>query len=173
MDGGPIRWAQRWGLLVKEPRDFPTLFAHVNYCDNGELAQLATHACSVVYCPRTHAYFGHPPHRYRDMLEAEVNVCLGTDSLASNPDLNVLREAALVHQRDGFSAYKALEMITRRAAVALGVGDLVGTLSVKKYADFVMFPMEVAADATADSVVKELLGATPAPAAVCLSGVFV
>src|SRR5262249_27479805 len=152
IDGGPIRWAQRWGLLVRDPRDFPTLLAHVNYCDDGELAQLATHACSVAYCPRTHAYFRHPPHRYRDMLEAQVNVCLATDSLASNPDLNVLREAALLHQRDGLLAHTALDMITRRGATALGASDHVGTLGPNKYADLVFFSLDVAADASVDSL---------------------
>lgn len=169
-DGGPVRWAQRWGLLIKEPRDFPTLLAHVNYCDVGELAQLATHACSVVYCPRTHDYFRHPPHRYRDMLEAQVNVCLGTDSLASNPDLNVLKEAQLVHTRDDILAYLALDMITRRPALALGVSDQVGTLAPGKQADLALFPLEIAAGATADAVAQALLREAPTPLAVYLAG---
>src|SRR5262249_39852366 len=53
MPGGPVRWAQRWGLLLADatdpkPRRFPVLLAHVNYCDNGELAQLAVSRASVV-----------------------------------------------------------------------------------------------------------------------------
>jgi cytosine/adenosine deaminase-related metal-dependent hydrolase len=169
-DGGPIRWAQRWGLLVHEPRDFPTLLAHVNYCDLGELNQLATHACSVVYCPRTHAHFRHPPHRYREMLEAQINVCLGTDSLASNPDLNILKETQLLHIRDGLLAYHALDMITRRAAAALGVSGEVGTLAPGKKADAVLFPGEVAPGATADALAQALLRDVPAPAAVFVDG---
>jgi cytosine/adenosine deaminase-related metal-dependent hydrolase len=169
-DGGPIRWAQRWGLLVHEPRDFPTLLAHVNYCDTGELAQLATHACSVVYCPRTHEYFRHPPHRYRDMLEAQINVCLGTDSLASNPDLNILKDAALLHTRDGFLAYHALDLITRRAAAALGVIGDVGTLAPGKKADAVLFSVDIPPGATADEIAQQVLREIPTPAAVYLAG---
>ena len=74
-DGGPIRLAKSLGLL-----DFPTLLAHVNYCDDSELALLAAGRSSIVWCPRTHDYFGHPPHRWRDMLAAGINVAIGTDS---------------------------------------------------------------------------------------------
>ena len=52
---------------------------------------------SIVYCPRTHAAFGHPPHPFRDFLARGVRVALGTDSLASNPDLDLLAEARFVH----------------------------------------------------------------------------
>ncbi len=62
-DGGPIRFAQNLGLL-----DGPNLLAHVNYCDDAELDLLAAGNASVVYCPRTHAYFGHPPQSWREML---------------------------------------------------------------------------------------------------------
>src|SRR5262249_9817141 len=96
-DGGPIRWAQFCGLLITDPRDLPILLAHVNYCDDAELALLAASHANVIYCPRTHHYFRHPPHRYREMLAAKINVCLGTDSLASNPDLSLLREAQFLH----------------------------------------------------------------------------
>ena len=54
----------------------------------------------VVYCPRTHAYFGHQPHPYLDMLADGVFVQLGTDSLASNPSLSILEEARYLWHRD-------------------------------------------------------------------------
>ena len=49
---------------------------------------------AVVHCPRTHAYFGHRPYPLAKMLAAGVNVALGTDSCASNPDLSLLGEMA-------------------------------------------------------------------------------
>jgi cytosine/adenosine deaminase-related metal-dependent hydrolase len=169
MPGGPIRWAQRWGLLLADaadpkPRRFPVLLAHVNYCDKGELAQLSVSRASVAYCPRTHEYFGHPPHRYRDMLESGVNVCLGTDSRASNPDLSVLREAQRLVQRDGFDAYEALAMMTRRGAEALGMKDA-GTLSVGKFADAVLVQGGAGEDA-AETIIR----AAALPAKVWVGG---
>ena len=74
-DGGPIRYAKTLGLL-----EIPSILAHVNYCDDEELAILASGRASVIYCPRTHAYFAHPPHRFRDMLGRGINVAIGTDS---------------------------------------------------------------------------------------------
>ena len=72
---GPIMLARDLGLL-----DYGALFAHVNYCSDEELATLARGKASVVYCPRTHDFFGHPPHRFREMMAAGINVALGTDS---------------------------------------------------------------------------------------------
>ncbi len=170
MPGGPIRWAQRWGLLLADagdprPRQFPVLLAHVNYCDNGELAQLAVSRASVAYCPRTHEYFKHPPHRYRDMLESGINVCLGTDSLASNPDLSILREAQLLLQRDQLDPYEALAMITRRGADALGLSKDLGSLTPGKLADVILLTAGSQGDGA-----REIVEAASEPSAVWIGG---
>lgn len=176
-NGGPVRWAQLWGLLVTDPvtpppRDLPVLLAHVNYCDNAELAQLAGSQVSVAYCPRTRAFFGHDavtPHRYRDMLDAGINVCLATDSLASNPDLSVLGEARLLQERDGLPALAALDMITRRAAMALGRRDQLGSLVPRACADLQLLPL-ADAGAAGEAFFDEILRTSPAPAAVWVAG---
>jgi cytosine/adenosine deaminase-related metal-dependent hydrolase len=135
--GGPIRFAQSLGLL-----DEPTVLAHVNYCDDAELALLAAGRASVVYCPRTHAYFGHPPHRWRDMLAAGVNVALGTDSLASSPDLNLVDDLRLLRRlAPDVPADTLWRLITTRAARALGMHESVGTLAPGMAADLVAFPI--------------------------------
>ena len=169
MRGGPIRWAQRWGLLLADAREsktraFPVLLAHVNYCNPGELSQLAASRASVAYCPRTHAYFGHPPHRYRDMLAAGINVCLATDSRASNPDLSLLKEAKLLLERDGMDPYALLEMITRRGAAALGL-ERVGTIAPGQAADLTLLPWPGEGDPA-----EWALRIAPKPAAVWLGG---
>ena len=46
------------------------------------LDRLQKSSKGVVYCPRTHAYFGHSQHAYRDMMPSNIRVSLGTDSLA-------------------------------------------------------------------------------------------
>ena len=134
-DGGPIRFAASLGLL-----DYAkTLLAHVNYCDDDELAILAAGKASVVYCPRTHAYFGHPPHRWREMLAAGVNVAVGTDSLASSPTLDLLEDLRLLRRlAPEMPAVELWRMGTSRGAAALGLGD-VGTLAVGSRADAVAF----------------------------------
>jgi cytosine/adenosine deaminase-related metal-dependent hydrolase len=134
--GGPIRFARAAGLL-----DYPTLLAHVNYCDDQEMALLAAGRASVVYCPRTHAYFGHSPHRWRDMLRAGINVALGTDSCASSPDLNLVDDLRLIRRLTSEApAHTLWELATVRAARAIGLEDRAGTLEAGKAADFVAFP---------------------------------
>jgi aminodeoxyfutalosine deaminase len=174
--GGPIRWAQLHGLLISDRRNpparaFPVVLAHVNYLDNTELSQLAASVVSVAYCPRTRQFFGHDevtPHRYRDMLDAGINVCLATDSLGSNPDLSVLKEAQFVCERDRISGQLALEMITGRAADALGVAG--GRLLAENWADMIAMPLAVDAGESADSICRRLIHECAPPRAMWLAG---
>lgn len=158
--GGPIRLAKALGLL-----DRPTLLAHVNYCDDDELAILAAGRASVVYCPRTHRYFGHPPHRFRDMLARGINVAVGTDSCASSPDLNLLDDLRLIHQiAPDHSAARVLEMGTRRGAVALGLERECGSIAPNHSADILAFP------ATGTDPLLSLLESDTLPAQVWFAG---
>ena len=151
--GGPVRFAKSLGLL-----DTPAVLAHVNYCDDAELALLAAGRASVVYCPRTHAYFGHPPHRWRDMLAAGVNVAVGTDSLASSPDLNLVDDLRVLRQLAPEMPAEALwQLVTSRASRALGMERTVGTLTPAKAADFVVFPATSAAADPLASVLDQPL----------------
>lgn len=47
---------------------------------------------SLVYCPRTQAFFGHDPGGLNRMLRQNGRIALGTDSRASNPDLSIWNE---------------------------------------------------------------------------------
>jgi cytosine/adenosine deaminase-related metal-dependent hydrolase len=135
--GGPIRFAREVGLL-----DYPTLLAHVNYCDAEELAMLAAGQASVVYCPRTHAYFDHPPHRWREMLAGGINVAVGTDSTASSPDLNLVDDLRLLHRlAPDFPPARLWELATWRAARAIQWDQHIGSLAPGKAADMVVFPI--------------------------------
>lgn len=132
----PVEYADAIGLLACGP-----LLAHVNYVTDSDIAALARSGASVAYCPRTHRFFEHEPHRYRDMLKAGVNVCIGTDSLASAPSLSILEELRFMRQIDAITPDAALlEMGTIRGARALGLDRELGSLEVGKRADFVVFP---------------------------------
>lgn len=118
-----------------------SLFVHANYLPLQSIDGF-TPNMSVVYCPRTHAAFSHPPHLFREFLARGARVCLGTDSLASNPDLDVLAEARFVHQRyPDFPGEHLLRMATLAGADALGQGDLSGSLTPGKSADLVVVPL--------------------------------
>lgn len=120
-------------------RPQPRLIVHANYLP-ADFPFRPEH--SVVYCPRTHAAFGHPPHPFRDFLARGVRVCLGTDGLTSNPDLDVLAEARFVRSRyPDFPGDQLLRTITLSGAEALGWADECGSLEVGKSADFVAVPL--------------------------------
>jgi cytosine/adenosine deaminase-related metal-dependent hydrolase len=117
----------------------PVLYAHGNYLNESiSLPQTST----IVYCPRTHAAFGHPPHPFQKLLAAGVRVALGTDSLASNPDLDVLAEARFLHRRHPeVPGATLLCLATLWGAEALGWGDHCGSLVKGKSADLVILPL--------------------------------
>lgn len=118
------------------------MFVHCNYMPVEWCKYLSGAVVPVVYCPRTHAAFGHPPHPFREFLARGVRVALGTDSLASNPDLDILAEARFVRGRyPDFPGDALLRMITLDGAAALGWADEVGSLAPGKSADFVAVPL--------------------------------
>lgn len=114
------------------------LIVHGNYLAPHQVPRGAT----VIYCPRTHAAFGHGWHPFRDFLKAGVRVALGTDSLASNPDLDIFAEAQFVHQRyPDVSGANLLRTITLSGAEALGWSAEAGSLTPGKSADIVGIPL--------------------------------
>jgi cytosine/adenosine deaminase-related metal-dependent hydrolase len=145
--------------------DRPVL-VHGNYLTQHQWRKLKA-GSSVVYCPRTHEYFGHRPHRYLEMAAYGVNVALGTDSLASNPDLSVLNEARFLWRRDRsrLTGPGLLRMAARNGAAVLDY-DEGGTLEVGKRADFVVLPCP----GPANDPWEQLFGEETAPAAVYVGG---
>jgi cytosine/adenosine deaminase-related metal-dependent hydrolase len=76
----------------------------------------------------------------------QVRVALGTDSLASNPDLDVLQEVRFIHsQYPNISAAQLMHLVTRAGAEALGWGEETGSLRQGKSADLAVVPLSSAA----------------------------
>jgi len=129
-------------FLSLELQEQSFLLAHVNYINDAEIIALGRRRHSVVFCPRSHNFFGHPAHRFGDMLAAGINVCLGTDSLASNNTLSILDEMRFVHQQyPNFSTDILIKMGTINGAVALGWEDKIGSITSGKEADLVAIPL--------------------------------
>ena len=115
----------------------PVLVAHGNYLTDAEIGILAESGSSVAYCPRSHAFFQHADHPWRRLLAAGVNVCLGTDSLASSPSLSILEEARFLAAREPDADPKTLlAMATCRGARALGIANRTGDLREGLAAEF-------------------------------------
>lgn len=112
------------------------IFVHGNYLDPAT-PFLPTQ--TLVVCPRTHAAFGHPHHPFPKM---KVRVALGTDSLASNPDLDILAEARFLRRHyPEVPPALILRMLTLNGAWALGFDAVTGSLTPGKSADLVVLPL--------------------------------
>ena len=135
---GPVELAEQTGVLCDR-----CVIAHANHVSDDDLDRIARSGASVAHCPRTHAAFGQPPHRFAEMLDHGINVCLGTDSLASNPDLGILGELRFLREKlPGCSPQRLIEMATIRGARALGFEERAGSLAPGKAADLVIVPLD-------------------------------
>ena len=133
--------------LADAPR---ALIVHGNYLADDEIEFLAARShLSVVYCPRTHEFFGHEPHPWRRMLARGVHVALGTDGRGSNPDLSLWNELTFLHSRfTDVAPQRLLEMGTLVGARALGFEKDCGSLTPGKRADLVVVSLATQAPAT-------------------------
>ncbi len=121
-----------------------TLVIHGNFLNCEEMAFLGARRekMTLVYCPRTQAYFPHGPYPLTELFAAGVRVAVGTDSRASNPDLSVLSELRhIAKHHPGVPPDEILKMGTLHAAEALGLADQVGSLSPGKSAAFAVVPL--------------------------------
>jgi len=121
----------------------PALCIHGNYLS---LNAPIPDNLSLVHCPRTHAAFGHPPFPLQHWIDRGVNVAIGTDSLASNPDLSVLEEMREVRRwHPDIPGDVILQLGTSNGARALGLDRECGSLEQGMTADFVVVPIDDAA----------------------------
>jgi cytosine/adenosine deaminase-related metal-dependent hydrolase len=140
----PHRWRplDYLRMLAAAPR---SLIIHGNYLMADEIEFLGRHGdpMSVVYCPRTHEYFRNTPYPLQTMLAAGVRIALGTDSRASNPDLDLLAELRHIsNTMPGVMPEQLVRMATLSGAEALGLAGETGSLSQGKRADIIALPCD-------------------------------
>jgi len=116
------------------------IIAHLNYLQDYDYELVARSGASVVHCPKCHTYFGHAPFPLKALRERGVNVCLGTDSLASNSSPDMRSEMREVQAMHGLGDRDVLEMVLLNGARALGQAGKLGEISRGSTADLVAFP---------------------------------
>ena len=141
--GSPVAHFARNKLLGEN-----VLAIHVNYLARGDATLLAKNKTHVVHCPRSHDYFKHAKFERERLANAGVNLCLGTDSLATTrktgkqkPELDLFAEMQLLAERDPtVSPLEILHMATVNGARALGLAGQIGELSKNADADLIAVP---------------------------------
>ena len=125
------------------------IVAHLNELAESdfELLEESTSKLHVVHSPRSHAYFGHSRFPFERLRSLGFNICLGTDSLASNEDLSLFAEMrAFQRSEPAFSPKEVLEMVTGNAALALGKPQALGRIHANRFADLIAIPCTETAD---------------------------
>jgi len=124
----------------------PNLMAvHFTQANDEEIALLAESGSHIVHCPESNLKLASGFCPVKKLMDAGINVALGTDSTASNNDLNMLGEmhtasllAKGVSQDAGaLNAMQTVRMATLNGARALGLDHLTGSLDTGKYADII------------------------------------
>jgi cytosine/adenosine deaminase-related metal-dependent hydrolase len=118
------------------------IIAHLNYLQDYDYDLIARTGASIVHCPKCHTYFGHAPFPLKALRERGINICLGTDSLASNNSLDLRGEMREVLQFHPVTSREVLEMCTLNGAKALKQSGQLGEISPGSLADLVAFPYE-------------------------------
>ncbi|MDH5621332.1 MAG: amidohydrolase, partial [Gammaproteobacteria bacterium] len=125
--------------------DGPTIAAHVVWPTETEIPILVARQVGVIHNPTSNMKIASGISPVAEMLAAGVRVGLGTDGAASNNDLDMweeMRLAALLQKVDRMDpqvlpAPTVLNMATRGGALAVGLGDTVGSIEVGKRADII------------------------------------
>ncbi len=145
----PLDYLQQLAVLQRP------LVVHGNLLDDAEIEWLGRHPhVVVVYCPRTHVHFGHPPHPWQRLRDGGTPVVLGTDGRASNPDLSIWHELQFLSRTSRLlSAHDLLTMATQTAARALGLDNDLGTLTPGKEAFAVAVTLP-SSSGTVDAIIQ-------------------
>ena len=124
----PVEYLDRLGVLT--PR---TLAVHCVHLDHQDVSRLQARGVTVVTCPRSNQRLGVGKAPVSKLMASGIPVALGTDSLASSPDVDVFTEIAHLRQdHPGLSPAAALRIATLNGARALGMGDALGSIEVGK-----------------------------------------
>jgi 5-methylthioadenosine/S-adenosylhomocysteine deaminase len=126
--------------------DAKVLAAHCVHIDDGEIQTLLHHHAGVAHNPSSNLKLASGFAPASRMLEAGLNVGIGTDGPASNNDLDMFEEMRLASfvaksstgNPTALPAQTAVAMATRLGAHALHMGEITGSLEVGKRADLIL-----------------------------------
>jgi aminodeoxyfutalosine deaminase len=119
------------------------IIAHLNELTESdfELLEKVKTKFHVVHSPRSHDYFGHSPFQSERLRRLGFNICLGTDSLASNESLSLFAEMrAFQRSHPEISPEKIFEMVTVNPASALRQQNTLGRIRPGFRADLIAVP---------------------------------
>lgn len=138
----PVEYLDSLGLLGED-----LILAHCVHVSDNDIRLLARHKVSVAHCPCSNMKLGSGIFRYRDMIDAGVRICLGTDGASSNNCLDMgmeMKFAALLSKVGGdletVTAGRVFEWATRNGAEFFGIDA--GVIEPGRLADCVLVSLQ-------------------------------
>jgi cytosine/adenosine deaminase-related metal-dependent hydrolase len=125
------------------------ILAHLNELNENDfhLLEASGPKFSVVHCPRSHNYFGHSRFAFERLQALGFNICLGTDSLASNDSLSLFDEMRAFQKTfPSVSPQQTLRMVTINPARALRQQNELGRIRPGFEADLIAVPCSGSGD---------------------------
>lgn len=116
----PVKYLESLGVL-----DEKTLLVHMVYLEEGDIEILRKRKVKICVCPRSNLYIGVGLPKLKTLLEAGLEVGIGTDSLASNESLSIWEELKVLYfYYPEVSPYELLKLATFNGARILGYFNL-------------------------------------------------
>src|SRR5262249_18685557 len=149
----PLRHLIKNGLIGED-----CILAHMNELDSHDLEVLSGsrwRPLHVVHCPKSHRFLHHRRFPMEALLERGLNVCLGTDSLASNDSLDLFSEMRTARRNyPALAARDLLEMVTVRPARALKMEGGLGKIKRGYLADLIAIPFTGTVDEVYEAIIE-------------------
>ena len=137
------------------------IVAHLNELTDADfdLLQRSNSRFHIVHCPHSHNYFDHSPFAFDRLRSLGFNICLGTDSLASNQTLSLFDEMRAFQKKfPSVSPEQILQMVTVNPARALQQESALGQVLPGAHADVIAVPIKGGGD-----VFEEIVAFTGKP----------
>jgi len=120
--------------------NIPLLLVHCVQLSDDQLKEIKNWNSSICICPRSNHFTGVGMPPLKAMLDHQLNICIGTDGLSSNEDLNLFKELSFTKKQFPFLNNRTLlEMATINGAKALKKDAIYGSIECGKKNDLLVF----------------------------------
>jgi cytosine/adenosine deaminase-related metal-dependent hydrolase len=143
----PVEWLAEHGVLTEQ-----SLCIHAVQVSARDIRVLAESGSAVAHCPLSNRAHGHGVAPLGTLRAAGIRVGLGTDSVVSVGQLDLLAEARAARSLGSLDPDETIELCTLAGARALGIDAETGSLRVGKWADCTVIRVRAATGTPAERV---------------------
>lgn len=138
-----------WSLFEELNIPSQSILAHGNLLTSDDIGKIAQSQCTIVHCPQSARWFGHPRLDVESCMQRGLSVALGTDSLASAESLSLWEQMRLMWDSyPQLSCETLLSMATGIPGRALAMFADIGAIKVGASMDLLLLELDNAVDPT-------------------------